>query len=484
MPRPRILRPARKAQVGTTYTSGQVNDPSIPQPQLGAETGSSQPVIIREIVPELASPYQRLVAYTRMQTDAAVDVSLRVLKTPVLGAEFYIEPYDDQPINQEIAEFIGSNLFEGMSAPFLNSLEDILHFFEDGYSILEKVYELREWSPKGKGRNTKQFTMLKKLGIRPASTIGMITYDDNGGPTKVTQGAVRADKSVENVDLDISKIMLFTFSRNGGDLTGRSVLRTAYSHWYYKTHLYKIDAIQKERNSLGVPAGTIGPAATNDDKEALRTMLKNLRSNEESFMILTPNVDVEFKEVLGNLVNVLESAGHNNTMILLNVMAEFMALGLQGTSGARATGATQADLFMKSLRHIANYIADSYNMYLVPELVVWNYPTTQFPKVNVRNIGETRDLQMLGSALSNLFAQGGLTPDIQTEDWIRAVFDMPRKNPSDYVQPTPTAQPAPFGGNGAGATPATNGAGSKGNVNIKGNNSGQGNVGRPISAPQ
>jgi len=416
-----------------------------------------------------------------MQTDAAVDVSLRVLKTPVLAAEFYIEPYDDQPINQEIAEFIGANLFEGMSAPFLTTLEDLLHFYEDGYSILEKVYELREWTAKGKGRNSKQFTMLKKLGVRPTSTISMITYDDNGGPVKVTQGAIRADKSVQDVDLDISKIMIFTFSRVGGELTGRSVLRTAYAHWYYKTHLYKIDAIQKERNSLGVPAGTIGPAATKEDKEALRTMLKNLRSNEESFMILTPNVDVEFKEVHGNLVNVLESAGHHNTMILLNVMAEFMALGLQGTSGARATGATQSDMFMKSTRHVANMIADTYNMYLVPELVVWNYNTRSFPKVNVRNVGETRDLQMLGSALANLFAQGGLTPDIQTEDWIRAVFDMPRKNPSEYVQPViapATSDAFPKDG------PSTNGGTQKGNVNIRGNNSGQGNVGRPVSAPQ
>jgi len=483
MPRiPQALRPARKAQVGTTYVSGQIDDPNLQKPELNAEAGSSQPIVIREIVPELISPYQRLVTYTRMQTDAAVDVSLRVLKTPVLAAEFYIDPYDDQAINQEIAEFVGANLFDGMSSPFLTTLEDLLHFYEDGYSILEKVYELREWTPRGKGRNTKQYTMLKKLGVRPPSTVQSIKYDDNGGPLQVTQGALRASGEAENVDLPINKIMIFTFSRQGGDLTGKSILRTAYAHWYYKTHLYKIDAIQKERNSLGVPAGTIGPAATKEDKDALRTMLKNLRSNEESFMILTPNIDVEFKEVHGNLVNVLESAGHHNTMILLNVMAEFMALGLQGTSGARATGATQADMFMKSTRHVANYVADTYNMYLVPELVVWNYNTKSFPKVNVRNVGETRDLQMLGSALANLFAQGGLTPDIQTEDWIRAVFDMPRKNPSEYVQPV--IAPATSDAFPPKDTATTNGGTQKGNVSIKGNNSGQGNVGKPINAPQ
>src|SRR5215471_5369705 len=165
------LRSPRKAQTGTSYQSTGIQDPEIPAPELDAEAGSSQPVIIREIVPELASPYQRLQVYTKMMTDSTVDVSMRVQKTPILGADFYVEPYDEQPINQEIAEFVGANLFGGMSSPFLNALEDVLHFFEDGFSCLEKVYELREWTPKGKGRNTKQYTMLKKLGVRPANTI-------------------------------------------------------------------------------------------------------------------------------------------------------------------------------------------------------------------------------------------------------------------------------------------------------------------------
>jgi hypothetical protein len=466
-----------------------LGDPAIPQPEVNAEEGSSQPVIIREIVPELISPYQRMLTYGKMMNDSTVDVSMRVQKTPILGAEFYVDPYDDQPINQEIGEFVAANLFEGMSAPFLNSLEDILHFFEDGYSILEKVFELREWTPKGKGRNTKQYTMLRKLGVRHPSTISLITYDDNGGPTMVTQQAIQGDFTIKEVELDIGKIVVFTFSRRGGDLTGKSLLRTAYAHWYYKTHFYKIDAIQKERHSLGIPRGKLGAAATTDDKSALRTLLRNLRTNEESFIIETPNVDVDFAEVHGNLVNALESAGHHNTMILLNVMAEFMALGLQGSSGSRATGGVQQDIFMKALRYIANYVADVINMYLIPELVVWNYPTKSFPQLKVRNIGETRDLQMLGAALANLLAQSGITMDLATENWIRQVFDMPGKSESDYAVPTapstnqdPPADTTPVQGLDKGAAvPQTNG---KGNVSVGSRGRGSGNVGTPPTAPQ
>ena len=431
----------------TTYQSGKTALAQIPRPQLDTEQGSSTPLRILDQVPELISPYLRQRAYARMMTDAGVDVSVRAIKTPVLGADFFVEPYSSDPQDVLIAEFIWDNLSKGMSAPLLNSLEDIMHFFEDGYSVLEKVYEMRDWSPGGpnyKGANTKTYTMLKKLAVRPASTITEINYDKNGGPTGITQAAIQPDGTTQDVKMDISKIMIFTFGKIGGDLTGKSILRTAYAHWYYKTHFYKIDAVQKERHGIGIPRGKLGPAATGADKASLRNALRNLRTNEEAFIIETPNVEVDFVELKGMTVDALESAGHHNMMIMMNIMAVFLAQGSgpggATGSGGRSTGATGADLFMKSLKFVANSVAQHINMYMVPELVVWNFPTTNFPALKVRNIGETRDLQMLGAALANLFAQGGITSDIPTENWIREVFDMPAKQPdAPTVQTTQAA---------------------------------------------
>ena len=507
-------RAPRRAESGTSYTAAGHTDPTIQQPTLDQELGSSQPVRIQEIVPELTSPYSRLVTYTKMMNDAGVDVSMRAAKTPVLGADFYLEPYDELDINLEIAEFVEDNLNEGMTSPFSNALEDILHFFEDGYSILEKVYELREWTPPGQGRNTKQYTMLKKLGVRPSSTVSKITYDDNGGPLKIEQGAIKGDGTVQQVEIDIPKLMIFTFSRKGGDLTGKSLLRTAYPHWYYKTHFYKIDAIQKERHSLGVPKGMLKPGYTQKDKDVLRNLLRNLRTNEEAYMVLVPNVDVEFAQIHGNLVDALKSAEHHNTMILLNVLAEFLALGISGSSsGSRATGGVQSDTYMKALRFVANYICDVVNMYLIPELVVWNYPTKSFPQLQVRNMGETKDLQMLGSALANLVAQEAITMDTPTEDWVREVFDMPKKQPNAPGQRVPgrenillqgsatdaipgipaSAQTQRTGnGSGNGKPPANAISGTSSDTNTgrvssqTGNiktSKGAGNVGAPVNAP-
>lgn len=423
----------RTAPTGTSYKSSGIN--TARPAAIDVETGSSQPTVIREIVPQLASPFQRAQVYAQMMNYASVDVSMRLYKTPILGSEFFMEPYSDSPQDQEIAEFIWANLAEGMSSPFLSSLEDILGMYEDGWSLVEKVYERREWSPHRAGANTKQYIMLKKLAPRPVLNVKDITYDDEGGPKEITYNAIRADKTVEEVTLPIEQIIIFTFNKKGGDITGKSLLRTAYPHWYYMTHFYKIDAIQKERHAIGVPKGKMLPGAMATDKVALRTMLRNLRTNEESFIIETPTIEVTFEKPQGAMVDVLASAGHHNTMILMNVLGQFISLGSSDSGGGRATAATQSDMFMKSLKFVANKIAEQINTYLIPELVVWNYPTKNFPRLNVRNIGETRDIQMWAAAIANLYSQSALTAGhTPTENWIRKIIDAP-SIPDSFVGP-------------------------------------------------
>jgi len=466
----------RNLKTTTSIQAGKSALAQIPRPSLDSELGSSQPLLIRDIVPELTTQFQRSQMWARMQHDAGVDASLRILKTPILAAEFFVEPYSDDPQDQLIGEFIWENLAKGLTAPLLTTLEEILHMCEDGFSVIEKVYENRQWSPNAKGANNRVYTMLKKLAVRPATTISGITYDDNGGPTQVTQNAIKGDGSTAEVTLPIEKIIIFPYNKKGGDLTGRSILRTAYPHWYYKTHLYKIDAVQKERHGIGVPRGKVLPGAKLEDKAALRTMLRNLRTNEEAFIIQTPTIEVDFVELSGRPVDVVKSAEHHNVMTMLNVLAQFMVLGLQG-GGGRNTASTGSDMFMKAMKYLANWIAQMFNMYLIPELVVWNFPTNNYPQLKVRNIGETRDLQMLGAALANLFSQGGLSPDIETENWIRDTFDMPRKNPNAPVMQPPTREQIRediYTGAGASGPSTPNQIGTPGSLNAPGKSTGNG----------
>jgi hypothetical protein len=347
----------------------------------------------------------------------------------VLGAEFYIDPYSDDQQKMDEAEFVRFNIFDAPSAPFLWSEARILKMLEYGFHIMEPVYELREWGPKRTRANRKKYTMLRKLGPRFAPTIKEVHYDSNGGPEGITQYVIDPDTNKQTEkDIDINKLMIFTFDEDDGDLMGKSILRSAHPHWFYQTHMWKIDAIQKERHGIGIPDIELPPGYTADDKAAAHKLGKNLRTNEWAHIVRPPGLTVGFAKVEGQLVDVLKSIDEHSLMIFLGVLANFMLAGAT-EQGSRATSASQQDIFMKSNRWIASLICEMFNMFLIPNLVGYNFDTDEFPKMQVRNIGETRDLQQLFAAVANATHEDVIVPDDGLEEWARRVFQMPAKQP-------------------------------------------------------
>lgn len=418
----------RRRETGTS-----LNAKGSIQPGSGvtSEKGSSRGGTFRDVVPALGTPSQAFQTYDEMaNSDSSVDVSLRAAKTPIMGADFFVEPFDSRPENLDIAEFVEFNLLSGTNAPFLIVLEDILRMFEFGASMVEKVYEDREWAPKRSGANRRKYTMLKKLAPRPTPTVSKINYDDNGGPVSIEQNAVRADNKPEKVTIDIEQLIIFANNRKGGNLEGKSLLRTAYRPWYFKTNLYNIDGIQKERHGMGFPHVELPPGYKESDKTAALEMVRNIRTNEHGGAVTPPNWKLSFLELPGQPVDVMRSIEHHNGSIMLNTMTQFLLLGLEGSGGGRATSGSHQDMFNKSLRYVGNLICDTINLYCVPYLVGYNFDTDKFPRLRIRNIGETKDLQQWASAVANLAARNLITPDIDTEQWVRTIIDAPLKRGS------------------------------------------------------
>lgn len=414
----------RRPTTGTSYTAGGTVTPH----DVGTEIGSARGGTVRDIVPVLGTRAQATAIYEEMaNSDSAVDVSLRAAKSPILGADFFVEPFSDQPLDLDIAEFVEFNLVTGTNSPFLIILEDILRMYEHAFSVVEKVYEEREWAPKRTNANRRKYTMLRKLAPRPTPTIMAINYDDNGGPVSVTHNAVQADGKPKEVEIPIEKLIIFSNNKKGGNLEGKSLLRTAYRPWFFKSNLYNIDGVQKERHGMGFPQVELPPGYTKADKEAAYELVTNIRTNESGGAVVPPGWKLSFLELPGQPVDVMRSIEHHNGAIMLNTMTQFLLLGLEGSGGGRATSGSHQDMFNKSLRYVGNLICDYINMYCVPYLVAYNFPTDHFPRLRVRNIGETKDLQQWASALANLMAQHAITPDFETEQWVRTIIDAPLK---------------------------------------------------------
>ncbi len=415
----------RKQPSGTSLQAqGTLNPP----PGAYREDGSSAVTLLRDGVPELSTRALRVRTWEQMANDdSTADLALKATKTPVLGADYYMEPYSDQEIDMDIAEFVYYNLFEGLNSPFIGVLEHALTMCDNGHSVVEEVYEEREWGPKRKGGNRRKYTMLRKLGPRPAASIKEFLYDDNGGPLGITHNALDADNKVKEVEIPIEKLIIFTLGKKGGNVEGRSVLRSAYKHWWYKNIMYRIDGIQKERHGTGVPEIDLPPGYTQADVNAAWELVRNIRANERAGFVKPPGWKVGFAKMEGQPVDVMVSIEHHDAHILLSVMAQFLLLGIQGAGGGRATSGAHMDMYHKSMRYLANLICDHFNLYLIPRLIAYNFDTVNFPKLRVRNIGESKDLQMWASALANLIARNAITVDYEFEQWVRQIVDAPKK---------------------------------------------------------
>lgn len=427
---------------GTSYQSGGQSDIALSASDYN-EGGSAARSILFETVPELSSRTVAQQTYTRMyRNSVSVRIGMRAAEAPVVGGDYYVDPFNTDPDNLLIAEFVKFNLFNAASVPFKRTIRSICNGqYKSGFKVMEKVWELREWNPSEsiKGANRKQYTVLKKLSPRPSDSIQEITYDKNGAPTGAIQNAIDpAAGSVSSVTLPIEKIAIFPFEEEDGDLYGNSILRPAFMHYTFLEPLYKIDGIQKERHGIGVPRVHLNQGYTADDKKLAHVIGQNLRVNERAYVVENDRFTVDFIEMKGQLIDALKSAEFHDTMILKSIMLQFLNMGVMEVGGGgRATGATHLDMFLKSMRYVAESICDIYNHYIIPYMVAYNFNTDQFPLLKVRNIGETKDLQMWSAAMANLMKANAIQVDEDTENFIRDQVDFPKRTTPRYEPPPP-----------------------------------------------
>lgn len=476
-------------QPPTSYTAkGAIEKP--PPDQL-TEVGIADTVgALVEYVPELVGRTNQIRAWRKMQwNDAQVKAMLTLLRTPILGGKYYVEPAGPDPIDQDCAEFVAYNLFQNMTISWPRLLFEVTNMFGYGSAVFEHVLMWDEWAPFKTMSNRKKYIMLRKIAPRPAWTIKSFQYDANGGPAGIIQRVKDPSKPQSQFvekPIAIEKLLIFTNEQDGGNLEGTSALRSAYKHWYYKDNFYKIDAVQKERHGIGVPRVKTPPGVTQAQKRTAKMLGRQLRTNEEGQIVQPWGWEIDFVKVEGQLTNALESASHHDLMIMRSILGQFINSGAGADSGGRATAGAHVDMFLKAQRGVAEYICEIFNLYLIADLARWNFPVVRYPKLKVRRIGDRRDYQMWTAALKNAYDAGVFSPTWETENEVRDELDMSKISQQDFDkqqkakaaqnQPPPQGQPGQQPGQpGQPGTPSQNKPGAPG---------GTGNTGKPPNAAQ
>ncbi|KKL86126.1 hypothetical protein LCGC14_1947840, partial [marine sediment metagenome] len=297
--------------------------------------------------------------YEKMRrSDAQVAATLLGMKLPIRSAEWtVVEPDDATPVEKEAAEFVRECLLEEIELDSV--IENALLMLDFGVAAHEDVYYID-------GNRVR----LKKLAPRLPLTFNRWIVEGEELAAIEQQGY--AGDGYKTVEIPADKIALFTFQQEGANYAGRSVMRPMYQHWYFKSNLYKIDAIACERNGMGVPWAKMGDNAKSEDRKTAIDWLEKLSAHEKAAILIPPGWEWGLMGVTGRTRDPKDSIAHHNVAISMAGLAQFMMLG-QSDSGNRALGETMSDFFHLALQATANKIARVMNQTTVRRLVDFNF---------------------------------------------------------------------------------------------------------------
>lgn len=363
-----------------------------------------------------------LTVYDKMRkSDGVVKAALLACELPIRAANWYIEPASDDDKDREVADFVSECLFDKMTITWDDFLRQAILMLPFGFSVFEKVFTNIDFQGK-------QMIGWRKFAPRLQKTI--LKWKTDAGEDGIVQTLPVGGKP--NVSIPIEKLLIFTHDKEGDNWLGISVLRSAYRPWFFKNHMEKVNAMAFERQGMGIPSGSLPKGYTKADKDKMKTLLMNLRANEQAYMIKPADWEVEFMDMkAGTLKDPDESVRRYNREILISVLAQFLDLG-SGKSGSRALSADHSSAFHNNLTAVAQGIRDVINKYAIKQLVDLNYTVAYYPTLEFSNIGMAK-YEAVAKAMSSLIQHGAIKPDPKLEDWLRQLMNAPEKPEEEEV---------------------------------------------------
>ncbi len=351
--------------------------------------------------------------YRQMKrVDPVVRAVLNALKQPILRSPATIKPASQDNEDLKIAEEVRSNLFENDNFTYNQWLKNILYYFDYGFEVLEKEFEI----VKGKWR-------WKMWHHRRPETIW--EWNSRKGELKsVVQQAFDIDTQRWVTTDPIKQNSLFHIANEmeGLNFQGESVVRSAYRSFLSKDRLIRLQNVQAERGAVGVPHG-IMKSGNETKKNQMISSLQNIRSHEESYIVSSEgDFEIGFfggKDFFGlDLKPYIEF--HNNEIV--EAVGAGFTQQAKGDSaqGSRAKQEADIDFFALALESHANGVEDivnggSFGMQHIRQLVDLNHKNVEkYPQLKIAKISKDD----VGALMTNLALakSSGLIDQFTDED--------------------------------------------------------------------
>ncbi len=374
------------------------------------------------------------------ENDPVVGSILYAIEKIILRLDWYVQPSSDEEADRLNAEFIESALYD-MSDSWDNTLSEILSMLVYGYSYMEIVYKQRGGDsddPKRKSNFSDGKVGWRKWAIRAQETHNNWLFDVDGG----IQGFEQVDPYGAGIHrIPIDKSLLFRTSTSKNNPEGKSLLRTAYRPWYFKRRLEEIEAIGVERDLAGLPVAYVPPEylssnATADQQAVLASIteiVQNVKRNEQEGIVFPQMFDEQGHKLFD--MTLLSTGGSRqfdtdkiiaryDQRIAMSVLSDFILLGHERV-GSFALGSSKIDLWTMAVDAICKSIAETINYHAIPRLLklngmsLGNTPQLKYSEVSHVELSEIADY------VSKLTAAGAITPNEETENYLRGLAGLP-----------------------------------------------------------
>lgn len=388
--------------------------------------------VYEEFLPKLRWPRAGEVYLEMSNNDPVITAILLCARQLVRNVSWSVEDASNSAADKEAGDFLRSCM-DDLNMPWTSVIDDILSFFEYGWSYNEIVYKKRQGC-NSKGHNSKyndnrigwhkivgrSQRTLESWSIDEATgtILGMNQYTDHG-----------------TVFIPIEKALLFRTTTARNNPEGKSLLRGAYRPWYFKKHIEEVEGIGIERDLAGLPVLTApegvdiwskdNPKAIEIRDESLK-LVTSIRKDRNMGVVLPFGWDLKLlSSSSSRQFDTNAIINRYDQRIAITMLADIVMLGADKV-GSFALANVKQSMLGACLDALMSNVVDIFNNIAIPRLFALNtFNIKTYPKMKISTV-VAPDIDKIANYIYKMSgAKMPLFPDIDLENYLRSLVNFP-----------------------------------------------------------
>lgn len=366
--------------------------------------------------------------FKMLLSDSQIRKLYHAISNPIKSANWTIEPVSDEPKDLEVAALINQVIFHDIPTGFRAKLDEILTYPWHGHAVFEVIHKNRQ------NKNIGAYTGLANLAFRDQRSLTEWKFS-NDGELKHIHQKQSGDVPVD-IDLPSENLLIFYNEKKGND-NGYPFCRMLYGNYKRKLLYKQLQAIGIEKGAIGVPILKLpeGVDTSSDAFLSAKSQLELYTQAESAFIILPSGYELDLDQSnTFDPAKVQVAIKAENEEIAGSLVAMWLEMGIGGNSAVGSSTGISADFFRDGIEYLADKIADTINLELIPNIVRLNYgdEIDVLPKLTHSGIADEAGEELM-KIVTGYTSAGVITVDEQLEDHIRKAHNLPKKIEGELI---------------------------------------------------